>query len=146
MAGMVLRDLRILIVEDVPALRQLICRMIKGLGCESMAATGTVAEAWALLTAQKFDALLLDYQLAGEVGLKLVTRLRADCVALNHDLSVVVLTGQADSARVCACKAAGVDAIMIKPVQPDVLGARIIAATAPRLETARQAGRSYASS
>jgi CheY-like chemotaxis protein len=146
MVGTVLRDLRILVVEDVPALRQLICRMIEGLGCESIAAAGTLAEAWALLNAQKFDALLLDYQLAGEVGLKLVTRLRADCIALNHDLSVVVLTGQADAARVCACQAAGADAIMIKPVRPDVLGARIIAAITPRLDTSRHGGRAYASS
>jgi CheY-like chemotaxis protein len=56
---------RVLVVEDEMMVLMLIEDMLADLGCESVAAAATVAQALALIDAQVFDAAMLDLNLNG---------------------------------------------------------------------------------
>lgn len=121
-----LQNLRILIVEDVGAIRSLVRRIVIGLGASEVHDAPDVATAWAALDAAPFDVMLLDYELNGEDGLSILEELRARAEHPNTNMAVVVLTGHAEAHVVKEAVQKGADAYLVKPVAPDVLGNRII--------------------
>lgn len=125
MAQASLDDMRILIVEDVDAIRGLVARILKGLGCAEVFEAPDIATAWPILTDQKLDLMLLDYELEDTDGLKLMRRLRAADDLENCQLPTIVLTAHAESHVVEAAVASGADGYLVKPVMPDRLGERI---------------------
>jgi CheY-like chemotaxis protein len=131
-APKVLDGLHILIVEDVPAIRNLVQRLLEGLGCAKVYAAGDIDTAWATANAFPLDAILLDYDLAGDNGLQFARILRRDRACLNHDIPILVLTGHAEESIVDAARASGTDAYLVKPIMPDLLGERIWRAVVAR--------------
>lgn len=121
-----LQNLRILIVEDVGAIRSLVRRIVIGLGASEVHDAPDVATAWAALDTAPFDVMLLDYELNGEDGLSILEELRARAEHPNTNMAVVVLTGHAEAHVVKEAVQKGADAYLVKPVAPDVLGNRII--------------------
>ena len=121
-----LQNLRILIVEDVGAIRSLVRRIVIGLGASEVHDAPDVATAWAALDTAPFDVMLLDYELNGEDGLSILEELRARAEHPNTNMAVVVLTGHAEAHVVKEAMQKGADAYLVKPVAPDVLGNRII--------------------
>ena len=57
---------RILVVEDEMLILMMIESMLADLGCESIIAAATIAEALALIEGQVFDAAMLDVNLKGD--------------------------------------------------------------------------------
>jgi two-component system, NtrC family, response regulator PilR len=114
------RGARVLVVDDEPDIRELLeLTLVKmGLGVESV---GTVAEAKALLGAERFDLCLTDMRLADGEGLELVRHI----AGLGTDLPVAVITafGSADNA-VAALKAGAFDYVS-KPVGLEQLRALV---------------------
>jgi two-component system chemotaxis response regulator CheY len=130
----VLRGLNILIVDDVEAIRNLLSRILQALGCGEIIAVADVASAWEATEAQVFDAILLDYTLDEETGLKLVRKLRGSDEAINKDVPIIILTSHSESHFVDAAIAAGADSYLVKPVMPDRLAERIVNAIATRAQ------------
>jgi two-component system chemotaxis response regulator CheY len=128
----ILAGLHILIVEDVPAIRHLVQRLLEGLGCAKVYAAGDIDTAWATTNAFPLDAILLDYDLAGENGLQFARILRRNNSCINHDIPILVLTGHAEESVVDAARASGTDAYLVKPIMPDLLGERIWRAVVAR--------------
>jgi two-component system response regulator PilR (NtrC family) len=102
---------QVLVVDDEPDIRELLeLTLVKmGLGVQSV---GTIAEAKALLKAERFDLCLTDMRLSDGEGLELVRHI----AGLAVDLPVAVITayGSADNA-VAALKAGAFDYVS-KPV------------------------------
>ncbi|WP_300528361.1 response regulator [Maricaulis sp.] len=121
-----LQNLRVLIVEDVNAIRSLVRRIVTGLGASEVHDAADVASAWTALDAAPFDVMLLDYELNGEDGLSILEDLRLRADHPNSDIAVVVLTGHAEAHVVTEAVQKGADAYLVKPVAPDVLGKRIV--------------------
>jgi CheY-like chemotaxis protein len=69
---------RVLVVEDEMLVVMMIEDMLAELGCESVAAAATVAQAVALIGAQSFDVAMLDMNLSGNSSLA-VAELLAAC-------------------------------------------------------------------
>jgi CheY-like chemotaxis protein len=57
---------RILVIEDEMLILMMIESMLTDLGCESMTAAATIAQAIALIDGQTFDAAMLDVNLKGD--------------------------------------------------------------------------------
>lgn len=121
-----LQDFRILVVEDVAAIRSLIVRLLERLGCDDIFEAADTATARTWLDTRGFDAVLLDYELVGETGLKLIRQLRADPKARNRDVPIIVLTGHTGADVILSTVQAGANSYMVKPVMPDRLGQRIL--------------------
>jgi two-component system phosphate regulon response regulator PhoB len=124
---------RILIVEDEPAIAELIAVNLKHNGFQPI---------WALdaETAQRElneilpDVILLDWMLPGESGLALARRWRAS--ARTKTVPILMLTARGDEADRVAGLDAGADDYIVKPFSPRELLARIRAVLRRRVPEA----------
>ena len=113
---------RILIVEDEPAIAELMSVNLRHNGFQPV---------WAMdaVTAQKEldemlpDAILLDWMLPGESGLSLARRWRAH--ARTKQVPILMITARGDEPDRVAGLDAGADDYIVKPFSPRELLARI---------------------
>jgi two-component system nitrogen regulation response regulator NtrX len=85
----------VLIVEDVPALREQYAYDLARLGGHETREAAGVADALDLLAADTFDCVVLDLEMPGADGFELLERLRR----LDHPVPVIVYTGTGDYER-----------------------------------------------
>jgi two-component system phosphate regulon response regulator PhoB len=124
---------RILIVEDEPAIAELIAVNLRHNGFQPV---------WAIdaETAQRElddilpDAILLDWMLPGESGLALARKWRAS--ARTKAVPILMLTARGDEADRVAGLDAGADDYIVKPFSPRELLARIRAVLRRRVPEA----------
>ncbi|MFI5232222.1 MAG: sigma-54-dependent transcriptional regulator [Gemmatimonadales bacterium] len=124
---MVSSSLEVLVVDDEPALREVLSQRLADWGC-AVSTAGDVAEAEAILARSRPDLVLSDVVLPGLSGLDLLRRFK------EHDaeLSVILITAHANvDAAVEAMKAGATD-FLIKPIDPIALRAQVDAAGAER--------------
>ena len=108
----------ILVVEDEPAIRRLICRALELNGYATLEAGGAV-EALGSVKAGSPDLVLLDLGLPDCDGMELLQSLRESGAA------ILVLTARDDSARKVLALDAGADDYVTKPFDTDELLARV---------------------
>ena len=112
----------VLIVEDEPAILELIAVNLDHAGFETLRAT-SAEEAGRLLGDILPDLVLLDWMLPGQSGLALARRLRGD--ARTRELPLIFLTARADEPDKIAGLEAGADDYITKPFSTRELVARI---------------------
>ncbi|RME34981.1 MAG: phosphate regulon transcriptional regulatory protein PhoB [Gammaproteobacteria bacterium] len=117
-----MNDIRILIVEDEAAIREMVGFALEGAGMQWVGAA-SADQVPSLLKQEQPDLLLLDWMLPGIGGLELLRRLRRD-PATRH-LPVIMLTARGDEhARVQGLES-GADDYVTKPFSTRELIARI---------------------
>ena len=120
-------NLEVLVVDDEPALREVLSQRLTDWGCD-VSTAGDVAEAEAVLGRTHPDLVLSDVVLPGLSGLDLLRRFKAH----DADLPVILITAHANvDAAVEAMKAGATD-FLIKPIDPVALKAQIDAVGAER--------------
>jgi two-component system, OmpR family, phosphate regulon response regulator PhoB len=113
---------RILIVEDEPAIAELISLNLRHDGHEvRLAESSQLAQA--AIDAALPDLVVLDWMLPGESGIQLAQRWRRD--ARTRELPIVMLTARSDDRDVVQGLDAGADDYLTKPFSPSELLARI---------------------
>ena len=112
----------ILIVEDEPAILELVCVNLEHAGYETLRAT-SAEEANRLLGEVLPEVVLLDWMLPGQSGLALARRLRGD--ARTRELPIIFLTARAAEPDKIAGLEAGADDYITKPFSTKELVARI---------------------
>lgn len=113
---------RILIVEDEPAIVELIVVNLEHAGHTALRA-GSVIEAEAHLREALPDVILLDWMLPGESGLAFLRRLRA--AKRTRELPIILLTARAEEPDKLAGLESGADDYLTKPFSTKELIARI---------------------
>jgi len=112
----------VLIVEDEPAILELIGVNLEHAGYETLRAK-SAEEAGRLLGEVLPDLVLLDWMLPGQSGLALAKRLRGD--ARTKELPLIFLTARAEEPDKVAGLEAGADDYITKPFSTKELVARI---------------------
>ena len=111
---------RILVVDDDPRICRLLCRYLE----KENYIVGTASngqEMWRALKSRPYNLIILDLRLpGGEDGLSLARRLRS-----QTDISLIMLTGRADSADKIVGLELGADDYVTKPFDRRELLARI---------------------
>jgi two-component system, OmpR family, phosphate regulon response regulator PhoB len=125
----------ILVVEDEPAIRELLKVNLVDAGYEVREAENAEAARSALDRVLP-DLLLLDWMLPGQSGLALARELRVD--ARTRTLPIIMLTARSDEADKVAGLEAWVDDYVTKPFSPRELKARIKAVLRRRAPEAAQ--------
>jgi CheY-like chemotaxis protein len=113
------RPLRVLVVDDDPVNRTAILHLVDMLGHRGDAAVDGQA-ALAAVEKAAFDVVLMDVQLGGLSGPEAARRIRSGRRNGNCP-RILGLSGSAIAADRDACRAAGMEAVLQKPVDPDVL-------------------------
>ena len=112
----------IMIVEDEPAILELICVNLEHAGYETLRAP-SAEDANRLLAEVLPDVILLDWMLPGQSGLALARRLRAD--SRTRELPLIFLTARTGEPDKVAGLEAGADDYITKPFSTKELVARI---------------------
>ena len=133
---------RVLIVEDEPAIAELIAVNLRHNGFEPVwADDGDAAQRE--LNAVLPDVILLDWMLPGQSGLSLARKWRAD--SRTKPIPILMLTARGDEPDKVAGLDAGADDYITKPFSTQELLARIRAVLRRRVpESAREKGASGA--
>lgn len=112
------KKLSLLLVEDDPASRYVMTGFLE-LDDHKVTAVGTGRAAIATLTAERFDAVVMDLQLPDVSGLELLDRIRL--MTDQPDIPVVVATANILPDTVQACMARGATDVVEKPIDPEKL-------------------------
>jgi two-component system phosphate regulon response regulator PhoB len=113
---------RVLLVDDDQDIREVVGAMLDAVGLTVDAAT-SAEEALERVRAEKFDLVVLDWNLPGMTGIELCRLIRRD-KKLSR-LPVLFLTAHASSRDVVEAFASGADDYVVKPFRAPELGARI---------------------
>lgn len=115
--------LTMLIVEDEPAIAELLAFTMQAEGWMT-ACAGTVAQAWKYIVEERRpDMILLDWMLPDQSGLSLLGRIRAD--RQLQAMPVIMLTARAMEEDKIAGLNQGADDYVTKPFSPRELAARV---------------------
>jgi len=109
---------RVLVVDDETSLGTLVRLILEPHGYDVVAVESGAAALEVLIEAP-FDLVLLDWQMPGMDGLELARRVRA--MQLLAQPRLVMLTGFGDASIGVQATAAGIDRLMLKPFNPQVL-------------------------
>ncbi len=110
---------RVLVVDDDPALAEMLTIVLRGEGFET-AVVGDGAKALPALRELKPDLVLLDLMLPGINGIDVCKAIRAE-----SGLPIVMLTAKTDTVDVVLGLESGADDYIVKPFKPKELVARV---------------------
>jgi two-component system phosphate regulon response regulator PhoB len=113
---------RILIVDDEPAIRDMVAYALRK-GDFDPAHAGDAREAQAAIAERVPDLILLDWMLPGTSGLELARRWRRE--ALTREIPIIMLTARGEENDRVGGLEAGVDDYVVKPFSARELLARI---------------------
>lgn len=113
---------RILIVDDEPAIREMVAFALRK-GDYEPAHAGDAREAQAAIAEAVPDLILLDWMLPGTSGLELARRWRRE--ELTRDIPIIMLTARGEENDRVGGLEAGVDDYVVKPFSARELLARI---------------------
>ncbi len=113
---------RILIVDDEPAIRDMVAYALRK-GDYDPAHAGDAREAQAAIAERVPDLILLDWMLPGTSGLELARRWRRE--ALTREIPIIMLTARGEENDRVGGLEAGVDDYVVKPFSARELLARI---------------------
>ncbi|MBU1283152.1 MAG: PAS domain S-box protein [Gammaproteobacteria bacterium] len=120
-----LSGMRLLVVEDNMLNRQVAFELLKGEGAQvTLAEGGLEGVQLATDNAEALDAVLMDIQMPDIDGLEATRRLRAD--ARSQGLTIIAMTANASSADEQACRAAGMDDHLGKPIDLEKMVATLL--------------------
>jgi len=112
----------ILVVEDEPAIQELIAVNLSFAGHKTLRASDT-DQATTLIRAELPDVVILDWMLPGNSGLSFARQLRAD--ERTKDVPIIMLTARTEEDDKITGLEAGADDYVTKPFSPKELVARI---------------------
>ncbi|TNE79666.1 MAG: phosphate regulon transcriptional regulatory protein PhoB [Gammaproteobacteria bacterium] len=117
-----MNDKTILVVDDEPAIRDMISTALDVAGFECMQAENA-QQAHAMIIDEKPDLVLLDWMMPGTSGIELIRRLQRD--ELTKNVPVIMLTAKANEDNIVQGLEVGADDYITKPFSPRALVARI---------------------
>ena len=115
-------NVQILIVEDEPAIQELLAFNVAQAGFRAMRADDAES-AWRQIQGSVPDLILLDWMLPDTSGVKLAKQLRGD--ARTRDVPIIMLTARSEERDKISGLESGADDYITKPFSPRELMARI---------------------
>jgi putative two-component system response regulator len=106
----------LLIVDDEPLVREVLCRWLAAEGCRCLTAPNATL-AWDILQRQRVDLVTCDINMPGVSGVELLAQIQAS----DPDLAVLMLTGCGETATAIQALTQGACGYLLKPVQREEL-------------------------
>ena len=110
--------LRVLLVEDDEDNRELMTEVLEAAGYEVLAASSG-AEGLKALSERSVDVVVTDVGMPGMGGLEMARAAKR----IAPSVPVVVVTGYSERDDITSARGREVDAVLVKPVDPDSLAA-----------------------
>ena len=121
-AGPLLKDIRVLVVDDNEVSREILAEMLRFFGLEPAVASNG-ASAMRMLqdkSVRPFDVVLMDWRMPPMNGDEVIRRIHAN-PAIQPKPKVVMVTAYGRQDVIRAAEQAGVAGLLVKPVSPSIL-------------------------
>ena len=119
---------RVLVVEDNPVNQLLVAEQLKRVGAVVTVAADGFTAVEAMSAPERFDIVLMDWQMPGLDGVEATRRIRGGEPEGTHT-PIIGMTASAQTADRRTCVDAGMDDVLVKPVGLDELAATLAAHT-----------------
>lgn len=116
-------SVRILIADDIPTMRKILLSMLRSLGYRNIAMAEDGEEAWAIITNEKIDLVISDWNMPKKTGIELLHLIRS--TREYENLPFIMVTGEVDEANVAQAAEIDVDSYILKPFVPKELDEKI---------------------
>ncbi len=116
---------RIIVVDDVNAMRVQVREMLKNMGFEQVAIAQNGEEAKRLMENERFDLVIADWQMEPTNGIELLKYLRAH--PQYSKIPFAMLTAESVKEKVVEAVQAGIDDYLVKPVTPIQVQNKVLA-------------------
>jgi CheY-like chemotaxis protein len=128
-----LRDIKVLIVDDEHSTRKVIHALLLGIGCTRIYEAGDGAVGLEVVRTVAPDIVLVDWEMPGIDGPEFVRQVRSPGSFPLPGVPIIMLTGHGERWRVLEAVRLGVHEFLLKPVSSEALQARIVSVlTKPR--------------
>jgi two-component system chemotaxis response regulator CheY len=118
-----LKSKKVLVVDDQKSMRGLLRFALLQMGFETIDGAESGEEAIKKLTTVRYDLIITDMHMGGVSGLGLLKAIRSHPVL--RGTPVIMATSETSSDTVRQAKMLGVDAFILKPVDPNALQLRV---------------------
>jgi two-component system chemotaxis response regulator CheY len=118
-----LKSKKVLVVDDQKSMRGLVRFALLQMGIETVDGAESGEEAIKKLSTTRYDLVITDLHMGGISGLGLLKAIRSHPVL--RGTPVIMATSETSSDTVRQAKTAGVDAFILKPVEPNALQQRV---------------------
>jgi two-component system, chemotaxis family, chemotaxis protein CheY len=122
-------NLEVLVVDDSPLARKMICRTLSKMGIVKITEAGDGSEAIPLIQSEHFDLIVSDYNMPNVDGHQLLQFIRNE--SNQSSIPVMMVTTEGDEGKLAAMQQAGVSAIVDKPFEASLVRQLLQSALAP---------------
>ena len=121
---MIDKNIRILVVDDVPVMRRLIIHLLEQLELENVDEVANGLKALDMLNKHKYDVVLSDWNMPVMDGLDLLKAMKSD--PSLKDIPLILITAEDGEERVLNAIKEGVDNYIVKPLSVKTLENKLI--------------------
>ena len=108
---------RVLVADDSSTMRKIILRSLSAVGVPTAVEAADGEEAINLFEPGKFDLVLTDWNMPRKNGLEVIQEVRK----VDKDVTIIMVTTEAEKSRVLEAIQAGVSDYLVKPFTADML-------------------------
>jgi two-component system chemotaxis response regulator CheY len=112
-------QMKVLTVDDFPTMRRIVKTLLRQLGYTNVSEAEDGQAALTKLKQEKFDLVLLDWNMPRMTGLELLKAIRADDAL--REIPVVMITAEGRKEDVLEAVKAGVNNFIVKPFTAETL-------------------------
>lgn len=121
-----LSDLTMLVVEDNAFMRNLIRRMLLGIGVRTVMDSRDGSDALDIVGRENVDMILCDWLMDPLDGCDFTRITRSAPDSPNRTVPIIMVSGYTEGWRVAQARDAGVNEVLAKPISADRLLSRIV--------------------
>jgi two-component system chemotaxis response regulator CheY len=108
---------RVLVIEDATSDQLVISKQLERYNCDVTAVSSAEAALDLWKNGERFELLLVDWNLPGVDGVTFVSSIRAP--SDDSHPTIVMITGETSMSKIETAIAAGVDEYIMKPIDPE---------------------------
>lgn len=113
--------MKVLVVDDSSMMRKVMIGALGRIGATDVTQAGDGDEAVAAVGKEAFDLVLMDWNMPNMTGIDALKAIRS----AGHGMPIIMVTTEAEKARVMEALKSGANSYVIKPFQPEMLVQRI---------------------
>lgn len=114
-------SINVLVADDSGTMRKIIIRSLNAVGVTSVTEAADGAQAVALFKPGFFHMVLTDWNMPGKSGLEVIKEIRAQ----DAKVPIIMITTEAEKARVVQAIQAGVSDYLVKPFTAEALQGKL---------------------
>lgn len=116
-------NMRILVVDDFSTMRRIIKNILRQIGFNNVVEADDGTSAWEVLTKDRIDFIISDWNMPRMTGIELLRKVRASEEFGN--LPFLMVTAEAQQENIIEAAQARVSNYIVKPFTPEVLKQKI---------------------